>query len=333
MSSFFPRGVAVPDFKFQLVNKTTGAAVTTGTPTAYVTKDSGAQAAATNTPTHVGNGEWKVTLTAAERDAKITSLLIVHTDAVPFHVNIVSDDQLGPGAYAVLFDLGTVGAFANIWLLNDSGAVVASGETDATGEKTFYLDAATYLVCRQKSGVNFDSNPYTAAISAATTIDLSSYSSEAEATTTANTYATVADGDDYFATRLRATSWTDATSSDKNKALAQAHRAINLLRFQGDPTKEAYDVGNQFPRGTDTEVPDEIMWAELEEAFALLQEKDLNEEMAQLNVLSDKFAGAHTIYDRSNSPEHIRSGILSATAWNFLRPYLRDERSVRLVRV
>jgi hypothetical protein len=49
---------------------------------------------------------------------------------------------------------------ADVWVTSDSAGsvVVASGRTDAAGEVTFYLDAGTYYVWRQKAGWNF-TNP------------------------------------------------------------------------------------------------------------------------------------------------------------------------------
>lgn len=55
---------------------------------------------------------------------------------------------------------GTPISDADIWVTTDAPGVnvVASGKTDAFGKVTFYLDAGTYYVWRQKSGFNF-SNP------------------------------------------------------------------------------------------------------------------------------------------------------------------------------
>jgi hypothetical protein len=45
----------------------------------------------------------------------------------------------------------------------------------------------------------------------------------------ANSFATVADGDAYHATRLRSDAWDDADTIDKEKALIQATRILNRL--------------------------------------------------------------------------------------------------------
>lgn len=62
-----------------------------------------------------------------------------------------------------------------------------------------------------------------------------------------NSYASVAEGDDYHASRLRSTDWTNASNSDKQKALAQASRVIDAeVRFRG--YKANYAQAMQWPR-------------------------------------------------------------------------------------
>lgn len=79
----FVKNVAVTGFAFGLVNKTTGAAVTTGTVTGYVTLDGGTQTAIAGTPVHKGNGQWSVNLTADEMNGDIVALHFTHSSAVP----------------------------------------------------------------------------------------------------------------------------------------------------------------------------------------------------------------------------------------------------------
>jgi len=57
-------------------------------------------------------------------------------------------------------DTGLPIADATIWITTDIGGlnIIASGLTDANGVATFYLDAGTVYVWRQKSGYDFD-NP------------------------------------------------------------------------------------------------------------------------------------------------------------------------------
>ena len=73
---------------------------------------------------------------------------------------------LGAGAFTWTYTLtSTVAPFppipdADVWVTTDVGGtnVIAAGRTDAFGVVTFYLDAGTIYVWRQKSGWNF-TNP------------------------------------------------------------------------------------------------------------------------------------------------------------------------------
>jgi hypothetical protein len=63
----------------------------------------------------------------------------------------------------------------------------------------------------------------------------------------ANTYASVADGDAYHDGHLYATSWTGATTANKEKALALATRLIDAsYQFNGWKTKSTQAL--QWPR-------------------------------------------------------------------------------------
>jgi hypothetical protein len=100
----FVRGVAVAAFHFGLRNRVGGAPVTTGSTIGYITKGTGAQAVLTDTPVHVGNGQWRVAISAAEMDADTIGLMFVNSTAIPepFEIKTVSqaeaDAQAGPQA-------------------------------------------------------------------------------------------------------------------------------------------------------------------------------------------------------------------------------------------
>jgi len=87
----FKKSTAVTGFIFVMIKAADGSAITTGTVNGYITKDGGSQASLTNTPIHVGNGQWKVNLTAAEMNADCVGLLFTHTDAVPVHFTIKTE--------------------------------------------------------------------------------------------------------------------------------------------------------------------------------------------------------------------------------------------------
>ena len=81
----YRQGVAITGFTFVLINKSTGAAVTSGTVTCKVLKDGGSQATGTNSAAHEGSGQWSITLTATEMDAEQVGLAITHSTALPLY--------------------------------------------------------------------------------------------------------------------------------------------------------------------------------------------------------------------------------------------------------
>ena len=81
----YRQGVAITGFTFVLINKSTGAAITSGTVTCKVIKDGGSQSTSTNSAVHEGNGQWSITLTATEMDAEQVGLAITHSTALPLY--------------------------------------------------------------------------------------------------------------------------------------------------------------------------------------------------------------------------------------------------------
>lgn len=86
------------------------------------------------------------------------------TGGIPLSFNI-TDRAAGSGAIQFVYTLTSAVdaspiADAQVWVSTDSAGanIVASGTTDANGQVTFYLDAGTVYVWRQKSGWNF-TNP------------------------------------------------------------------------------------------------------------------------------------------------------------------------------
>jgi len=127
----------------------------------------------------------------------------------------------------------------------------------------------------------------------------------------------------YFDGRLNTTCWDDALDADKDKALLQATRALDRLNYRGK--KADPDQVLQFPRNGDTTIPDDIMCATAEEALALLEGKDPEMERDSLAIIKQEFGKAKIEYDRATArPIYILHGIMSATAWSYILPYLRD---------
>jgi hypothetical protein len=170
-------------------------------------------------------------------------------------------------------------------------------------------------------------------------------------------YGTLVEAGEYFAKRLHEWAWTAASESDREKALIAARRLIDGLAYKGykatvyvvmeahdgeviddDIRAEIYAAEaaqpNEFPRGTDTEVPEDIRIAQYELAHSLLDNKDPELEMELLAVTSATYGGVKTMYQREQLPlEHLINLIPNAVAWRRLRPYLRDGDAIKLSRV
>jgi len=144
-------------------------------------------------------------------------------------------------------------------------------------------------------------------------------------------YGTLVRANIYFATILNTDAWDNAIITDRQKSLIMSTRLIDRLNFAGFVAEEQQPL--QFPRGTDTTIPLDIEYACYEIALALLNGFDAEQETLSLGVSSDAFSGVRTTYDGDTHMEHIRAGIPSITAWNYLKPYLSDPRQVLISRV
>ncbi|TXH56262.1 MAG: hypothetical protein E6Q97_06655 [Desulfurellales bacterium] len=81
-----------------LLSKTDGSAVTTGTTTVYVTGDAGTQVSGGGTVTHKGNGEWSYAPTQAETNYTHIAFTFVNANAVGQTLNVYTVGQDFTGA-------------------------------------------------------------------------------------------------------------------------------------------------------------------------------------------------------------------------------------------
>lgn len=165
-------------------------------------------------------------------------------------------------------------------------------------------------------------------------------------------YGSVQEATDYFALRLHERAWSRAPVADRAKALWAATLIIDSLNFKGykHPVHELLDVtpgataaeiraaeatqALEFPRGADTEVPQDIRKAAYEIAHSLLDGKDPELELENLGISSQGYASVRTTYSRNQVPiEHIINGVPSPQAWRWLKPFLRDDDAIKLSRV
>lgn len=76
---------------FQAISVTDGSAVTSGSPTVYVSKDGGSRATGGGTTTHLGGGLWLYAPTQGETDADYIAFQFVLTGAIAQPINAYPD--------------------------------------------------------------------------------------------------------------------------------------------------------------------------------------------------------------------------------------------------
>jgi len=165
-------------------------------------------------------------------------------------------------------------------------------------------------------------------------------------------YGTLQEANDYFDHRLHETAWTGADVADRPKALWAATEIIDTLNFKGqkapvyalllaNPDATMAELREaeasqpmEFPRGTDTEVPEAIRRACYEIAHSLLDGKDPELELENLGIISQGYSSVRTTYQRSQVPiEHLINGVPNALAWRLIRPFLRDGDQLKISRI
>jgi len=178
----------------------------------------------------------------------------------------------------------------------------------------------------------------------------------------ASAYVTIQEADEYFSTRLFETAWSSASSANKTASLVAATRIIDTLNYKGfKASVYDYRVANpsiakladqgdvtslnlirtqedaqelEFPRGSDSTVPTKIKYACYEIAYALLDGVDPELELENMSMNDHGIGSVRASYNRSQKPlEHFMNGVPSATAWLYLRPFLRDADHIRISRV
>lgn len=152
--------------------------------------------------------------------------------------------------------------------------------------------------------------------------------------------STIAEGDIYFATKLRAKAWTGATSPDKQTALWEATRVIDRFVYVGwktDPDQEhewprngVYKSGILLPNDV---IPDDILIAQYEIAFAFLKGVDPERQLASMHVTSRGISSVRTTYDPRLIPDFLIYGIPSALGWSYLLPYFDFQGASGIIKI
>lgn len=145
-------------------------------------------------------------------------------------------------------------------------------------------------------------------------------------------YVTVSDASTYLnAHHLNRDIWNDADATDQEISITMATRAIDRLAYKGE--KVSFSQENEFPRGEQTTVPQDILDACCELAFAFIDGKEPEFEFDDLVVESKDFDKASIDFRPHADKRHIAAGIFSMEAWKLLRPHMRNFDSFRLWKV
>lgn len=142
--------------------------------------------------------------------------------------------------------------------------------------------------------------------------------------------SSVSDGDAYFATKLNVRAWTGSSSPRKQAALNDATRIINRFRYIS--CKVDSNQSHEWPR-INLGIPEDILIAQYEIAFALLQGKDPEREIRSAYITSRGVSSVRTSYDTRNIPVFISLGVPSAVAWQYLLHYFSNPRDIHLNRI
>jgi hypothetical protein len=121
----------------QLVSKTDGSAVTSGTTTVYVLKDGGTQTTGSGTVTHEGNGCWSYIATQSDSDALHVAFTFANSTAVSATVNVyplakdassvASSNLTHIGGTAIAFAAGDL-TTAKLATIPTTGTIATAGD-------------------------------------------------------------------------------------------------------------------------------------------------------------------------------------------------------------
>jgi hypothetical protein len=142
----------------QLLNKTDGTAVTTGTTNVFVTGDGGTQAAAGNTTaTHEGKGFWTYVTTAGDTNYDHVAFTFENTNAANVTIQAYTQakfvsDVLNASAKTMMY--GTVNSTGNtttqitLSTINTMGGGNSVGANALAGRRAFFTSDTATLALR-----------------------------------------------------------------------------------------------------------------------------------------------------------------------------------------
>jgi len=126
-----------------------------------------------------------------------------------------------------------------------------------------------------------------------------------------NTFCTIEYAEEYFGGKVFAEEWDEADATTKEKALKEATRRINRLKFKGlkADSGQVLEFPRQFPQVSSytfgyveqSDIPDEVKAATCEEALAILKFGNSARTKAQeQNVVSVSFGDASETYAKGS---------------------------------
>ena len=144
-------------------------------------------------------------------------------------------------------------------------------------------------------------------------------------------YASLTEAFTYFSERYDNQLWLSSEDTIRTRALKTATRLIDRLNFLDDKTEAEQE--NEFPRGTDTDVPDDVKNACCEIAYALLDGRDPDFESEFNNASALSIGSVKLSKDIESVPLHVWYNIPSSIAWSYLTPYMVNPHELRIERV
>lgn len=131
-------------------------------------------------------------------------------------------------------------------------------------------------------------------------------------------YSSVSNADDYFATQFNTDVWSNASIEDKEKALTQASRLLDLVRYKG--AKTSPEQPHEFPRNGDATIHNRVLWACYELAFKILQ--GVNKTDAQQKAKRVKLGPMEIEVDSSSSKVSEEYPFLEKDIFELIKPYV-----------
>ena len=142
-----------------------------------------------------------------------------------------------------------------------------------------------------------------------------------------DTFCTMEYAEEYFGSKVFADEWDEADATTKEKAIKEATRRINRIKFKGakaDPS-QVLEFPRQFPEVVSysfgyveqVDIPEEVKAATCEEALAILKYGNSARVKAQeQNVVSVSFGDASETYAKGSFGK-----MHSKEAYELLKPY------------